>query len=110
MIWYFSKLSERKDFLGAEYVDLKGSLQLLTSSHLLEKDKMLLRATLCGEGRRRGLERIPTWQGKKEDVPCRFCGKRDGDGHLFRECTFPSLLHVRELPEFASLMSLDSCR
>ena len=37
---------------------------------------------------------------KKEDVPCRFCGKRDGDGHLFWECTFPPLKHVRDLPEF----------
>ena len=26
---------------------------------------------------------------KKEDVPCRFCGKRDGDGHLFWECPSP---------------------
>ena len=24
---------------------------------------------------------------KKEDVPCLYCGKRDGDGHLFWECT-----------------------
>ena len=38
---------------------------------------------------------------KKEDVPCRFCEKRDEDGHLFWECTFP---HLREL---ATLMSLD---
>ena len=44
---------------------------------------------------------------KKEDVPCRFCGKRDGEGHLFWECTFLPLQHVRELPEFASYMSLD---
>ena len=44
---------------------------------------------------------------KKEDVPCRFCGQKDGDGHLFWECTFPSLQHVRDLPEFAYLMSLD---
>ena len=46
---------------------------------------------------------------KKEDVPCRFCGKRDGDGHLFWECLFPLsfLQHVRDLPEIASLMSLD---
>ena len=47
---------------------------------------------------------------KKEYVPCRFCGKRDGDGHFFGECTFPPLLHVRELPEFASLMSLNRCK
>ena len=36
-----------------------------------------------------------------------FCGEKDGDGYLFWECTFHTLLHVRELPEFASLMSLD---
>ena len=61
---------------------------------------MLLRAILCGR----------VWNGfllgrvKKEDVPCQFCGKQDGDGHLFRECTFPPLLHVRELPEFSFLL------
>ena len=64
---------------------------------------MLLRAILCGG----------VWNGfllgkaKKEDVPCFFCGKRDGDGHLFWECSFPPLQHVRDLPEFAYLMSLD---
>ena len=52
---------------------------------------------------------------KKEDVPCRFCGKRDGVGHLLWECTFPSLpspslQHVRGLPEFASPVSLDRSR
>ena len=69
---------------------------------------MLFRAILCGG----------VWNGfllgkaKKEDVPCRFCGRRDGDGHLFWDCTFPPPLslpiqHVRDLPEFAFLMSLD---
>ena len=64
---------------------------------------MLLRAISCGR----------VWNGfllgkaRKEDVPCRLCGKRDGDGHLFWECSFPPLQHVRELPEFAFLMSLD---
>ena len=81
----FAKLSERKGFWCVEFADFQGSLQLLTSSHLRERDKMLLRAILCGG----------VWNGlllgkaKKEDVPCRFCGKRDGDGHLFWECTFP---------------------
>ena len=80
----FARLSERKGFGGGDFVDFQGSLQLLTSSHLRERDKMLLRAILCGG----------VWNGfllgkaKKEDVPCRFCGKRDGDGHLFWECTF----------------------
>ena len=44
----FAKLSERKGFWGGEYAELKGSLQLLTSSQLRERDKMLLRAILCG--------------------------------------------------------------
>ena len=113
----FAKLAERKGFSGAEFsdfyrlctitylvpTDFKGSLQLLTSSHLRERGKMLLRAILCAG----------VWNGfllgkaKKEDVPCRFCGERDGDGHLFWSVFFPTLQHVRELPEFAYLMSLD---
>ena len=99
----FARLSERKVFWGCEFADFQGSLQLLTSSHLRERDKMLLRAILCGS----------VWTGfllgkaKKEDVPCRLCGQRDGHGHLFWECTFPPLQHVRDLPEFAYLMSLD---
>ena len=103
---FFAKLYERKGFLGGDFADFQGSLQLPTSSHLRERDKMLLRAILCvGEGRR--------WNGfllgkaKKEDVPCRFCGQRDGDGHLFWECTFPSLRRVRDLSEFATLMSFN---
>ena len=40
----FAKLSERKGFWGVEFADFEGSLQLLTSSHLRERDKMLLRA------------------------------------------------------------------
>ena len=44
----FSQLSERKGFWSGEFSDFQGSLQLLTSSHLRERDKMLLRAILCG--------------------------------------------------------------
>ena len=72
----FALLPGRQGFLGSEFADFQGSSQLLTSSHLRERDKMLLRAILCGR----------VWNGfllgkaKKEDVPCRFCGKRDGDG------------------------------
>ena len=83
--------------MGGEVSDFPGSLQLLTSSHLRDRDKMLLRAILCGR----------IWNGfllgkaKKEDVPCRFCGKRDGDGHLFWECTFPpSSMLVNYLSSF----------
>ena len=82
----FSRLSERKGFFGGEFADFQGSLQPLTSSHLWERDKMLLRALLCGEC----LERIPSWQGQEGRRSLSFCGERDGDGHLFWECTFPS--------------------
>ena len=80
-----SRLSERKGFGSGEYADFQGSLELLTSSHLRERDKMLLRAILCGG----------VWNGflhgraKKEDVPCRFCGEKDGDGHLSWSVFFP---------------------
>ena len=46
------------------------------------------------------VERIPSWQGQEGR-------KKDGDGHLFWDCTFPPIQHVRDLPEFAYLMSLD---
>ena len=45
---------------------------------------MLLRAFLCG-GARNG---FLIGKAKKEEVPCWFFGQRDGDGHLFWECTF----------------------
>ena len=100
---FFSKLSERKGFWGVEFADIKGSLQLLNSTHLRDRDKMLLRAIMCGG----------VWNGfllgkaKKEDVPCRFCGKRDGDGHLFWECPFHPFNMCATSLNFHFLMSLD---
>ena len=41
------------------------------------------------------------------DVPCRFCGAPDDDGHLFWDCPFPPLVEIRENPEFHDLMRLD---
>ena len=55
----FAMFSERQGFLGGEFSDFEGSLQLLTSSHQREREKMLLTAILCG--REGGLERIPSW-------------------------------------------------
>ena len=72
-------LCKRKGFRCGFGVDINGSHQLLVSSHFRERDKMLLRAILSGG----------VWNGfllckvKKEDVPCRFCGAPDNDGHLF---------------------------
>ena len=65
--------------------------------------KALLRGILSGS----------VWNGfllskvRGENVPCRFCGGVDGDGHLFWDCTFPPLVHTRESPEFSSIVNLD---
>ena len=96
-------LCKRKGFRGGFGVDIYGSHQLLVSSHLRERDKMLLRAILSGG----------VWNGfllskvKKEDVPCRFCGAPDNDGHLFWDCTFHPFVELRNSPEFLPLMSRD---
>ena len=72
------------------------------SSHVRETDKALLRSVLVGG----------VWNGflfckvKGQQVPCRFCGGDDGDGHLFWDCTFPPLVEIREHPEFHDLMEL----
>ena len=78
-------LTARREFRCGPLLDCDGSMQLLFSSHLRERDKMLLRSILSGG----------VWNGfllgnsKKEEVPCQFCGCVDGDGHLFWECPFP---------------------
>ena len=64
---------------------------------------MLLRAILSGG----------VWNGfllskaKKEDIPCRFCGAPDNDGHLFWDCSFHPFVELRNSPEFLPLMSRD---
>ena len=83
-------------------LDVFGSLQLLHSGHVLERDKALLRSVMAGG----------VWNGfllgrvRRQPVPCRFCGGPDGDGHLFGECTFPPLVEIRENPEFHDLMRI----
>ena len=74
-----------------------------SSSHLRERDKMLLIAVLCG-GFRNGFFLRKT---KKENVPYRVCVENFGDGHLFWGCLFSHLLHVRGILEYAFLMFLD---
>ena len=65
-----------------------------------ERDKALLRSTFVGG----------VWNGfllgqvRGQDVPCRFCGGRDHDGHLFWDCTVPPPVEIREHPEFHDLM------
>ena len=74
-------LCAREGFRGGPLLDVTGSLQLLTSSHVRERDKALLRGVLV-----RGV-----WNGfllegvRGQPLPCRFCGGPDGVVHLFGE-------------------------
>ena len=94
---------QRQGFRGGPLLDVHGSLQLLNSSHVRERDKGLLRSVMVGG----------VWNGfllgrvRNQVVPCRFCGAPDHDGHLFWECTFPPLVEIRENPEFHDLMRMD---
>ena len=95
--------SVREGFRGGPLLDAAGTLQLLNSFHDRERVKALLRGILFGG----------VWNGfllgrvRGQPVPCRFCGGLDGDGHLFGDCTFPSLVEIRENPEFHDLMRME---
>ena len=96
-------LCARKGFRCGPFLDVSGTLQLLYSDHVRERDKALLRGVLVGG----------VWNGfqlgkvRNSYVPCRFYGGDDHDGHLFWECTFPPLVEIRENPEFHELMEMD---
>ena len=86
-------LCGRAGFRGGPLLDVHGSLELLPSSHVREKDKALLRSVVVGGvwngfllGRARG-----------QPVPCKFCGAPDGDGHLFWNVPFLLLRFVKIL-------------
>ena len=89
-------LCGRKGFRGGPLLENHGSLQLLNSSHVRERDTALLRAIMVGG----------VWNGfllghvRGQAVPCRFCGAPDNDGHLFLGLSC-------ENPEFHDLMRLD---
>ena len=96
-------LCARRGFRGGPLLGLPDSHQLLDSSHVRERDKMLLRSVMVGG----------VWTGfllgkvRGEVVSCRFCGAPDNDGHLFWECPYPPLVEIRENPEFHDLMRMD---
>ena len=71
---------------------IRGSHQVLCSSHVRERDEMLLRSIMAGGVRNDFL----LGKVRGEVVPCRFCGGADGDGHLFWECPYPPLVEIRE--------------
>ena len=58
---FFPSYLSVKVFLGGEYFDSHGSLQLLTSSHLRERDKNVVKSHFVWER----VERILSWQGQE---------------------------------------------
>ena len=96
-------LCDREGFRGGPLLDVHGTLQLLNSSHVRDRDKGLLRSIMVGG----------VWNGfllgkvREQPVPCRFCGAPDNDGHLFWECTFPPLVEIRKNSECHDLMRKD---
>ena len=88
----------RSGFRDGPLLDIRGSHQLLISSHVRERDKALLRSVMVGG----------VWNGfLPGKIPCKFCGGTDGDGHLFWDCPHPPLVEIRENPEFHDLMRMD---
>ena len=85
--------AERQRFRGAQFLDLRGSLQIRSSSHLRERDEVLLRVHFVWRvgGFRTG---FILSKSRKDEVLCRFCVKSDGDGHQFWERTFPPIMHA----------------
>ena len=89
-------LCGRAGFRGGPLLNVHGSLQLLNSFHVRERDKALLRSILVGG----------VWNGfllgrvRRQHVPCRFCGAPDGDGHLFGNVPFLLLLRFVKILSF----------
>ena len=96
-------LCGREDFRCGPLLDVHGSLQLLNSSHVRDRDKALLRSVMVG-----GVWNVFfCWVGSGNSLfPVVFVVPRRS-WSLFWDCTFPPLVEIRERPEFHDLMELD---
>ena len=97
-------LCGRAGFRGGLLLDVHGSLQLLNSSHVRERDKALLHSIMFWEC----LEWFSSLTGSSPGCSLSvLLWAPDCDGHLFWECTFPSLVEIRESPEYHYLIRID---
>ena len=89
-------LCDRKGFRGGPLLDVHGSLQLLTSSHVRDRDKALHRSIMVGG----------VWNGlllgrvRSQVLPCRFCGASDDDVTCFGNVPFLLLLRLVKVLNF----------
>ena len=89
-------LCGREGFRGGPLLDVCGSLQLLDSSHVRDRDKGLLRSIMVG----------CVWNVfllgtvKGQPVPCRFCGSPDVMVTCFGSVPFLPLLRFVKILSF----------
>ena len=93
--WQNMICAREKGFGGEFCFDIYCSHQLLVSSHLRERDKMLLRAILS-----RGV-----WNGKKRTVPVGFAMHLTMMAISFGDALFPLDMELRNDLEFLPLMN-----
>ena len=91
-------LCARKGFRGGPFLDVSGTLQLLNSDHVRERDKALLRGVLVGG----------VWNGfllgkvRNSHVPCRFCGGMIMMGIYFGNALFHLWLRYVKILNFTT--------
>ena len=92
-------LFNREGFRGGPLFDIHGSLQLLNSSHVREREKGLLRSVMVG----------CVWNGfllgrvRNQVLPCRFCGAPDND--VICSGNVPFLLSLRSVKILSFMIS-----
>ena len=82
----------------AHFSDVSGTMQLLNSDHVRERDEALLRGVLVG-GVWNGF-----FVGEGQELPCAlsvlwWMAMMIMMAICFRDCTFPPLVEIRENPE-----------
>ena len=86
-------------FRRGPLLDIRGSHQLLISSHVRERVKALLCSVTVGG----------VWNGFFPGKMRGVLWGTGGDGHLFWDCPYPTLVEIRENPEFHGLIRMEKC-
>ena len=95
-------LCRRKGSRGGPLPDFRGSMQLLDSSHVRDRDKALLRAILSG-----GVGTVSPGQGAKRKRSMSFLWGSGWGWSLVLGVFLLPLVAIRESPEFHDIVNLD---